>query len=129
MSQNGLGKLKEKLKLQEIYFFKELNIFRRRAMLEKIVTEGFDAACQGYNTSFKICGKQNKSGNICNSNPTEELEEKKVSFWKDVCYFAKVGLEISTTVHGPDHSETSNWRKRNEDPVKYHKEENKAHPF
>ena len=90
------------------------------------MTEGFHAACQGYNTSCKIWDKPNKSGNIFDSNPTEELveEEKKKSFWKDVCYFAKIGLEISTTVHGPDHSETVNWRKRNEDPVKCHREEN-----
>ena len=46
------------------YFFKELNIFRMRAILEKIVTEGFDAACLGYTTSRKICDKPNKSGNI-----------------------------------------------------------------
>ena len=94
------------------------------------MTEGFDAACQGYNTSCKICDKPNKSGNIFDSDPTEELEEseKKTGFWKDVCNFAKIGLEISTTVHGPDHSETAIWRKRNEDPVEYHKEENKAHP-
>ena len=63
---------------------------------------------------------------LYDSDPTEELvkEEKKSGFWKDVCNFAKIGLEISTTVHGPDHSETVNWRKRNEDPVKYHREEN-----
>ena len=94
------------------------------------MTEGFDAACQGYNTSCKICDKPKKSGNIYDIDPTEELEEeeKKTGFWKDVCNFAKVGLEISATVHGPEHSKTIEWRKREEDPVKYFKDENQADP-
>ena len=85
------------------------------------MTEGFHAACQGYTTSCKICDRPNKSENRYDRNPIKELEEKKTSFWKNVCHFAKIGLEISTTVHGPDHSETVNWRKHNEDPVKYHR--------
>ena len=71
---------------------------------------------QGYLT---MCGIEDSLKSSCTEIPRDLLEGKKTSFWKDICNFAKVGLEISTTVHGPQHSETVNWRKRKEDPVEF----------
>ena len=96
--------------LKELYkAAQDLKFFRRSEILTRIVEEGFNSACKAYLTK-----------NLA--------EEKKSAFWKDVCTFANDGLEISTTVHGPEHSKTIKWRKREEDPVKYFKDENQADP-
>ena len=95
---------------------KDLKFFRRREILHKIVGEGFEAACQGYLTMCEIEKKVNAIA------PPALVKAKKTVFWNNVCDFAKVGLEISTTVHGPEHSETIQWQKRKEDPVQYFKD-------
>ena len=73
-----------------------------------------------------MCGIEDSLKSSCTEIPRDLLEGKKTSFWKDICNFAKVGLEISTTVHGPQHSETVNWRKRKEDPVEFSKNKMKT---
>ena len=122
-SINNGNTWKELICLKELYkIAKGLKFFRRAEILEQIVEEGFDAACQGYLTMCEI-------GKTPNARSHRALvTEKKTNFWKDVCNFAKDGLEISTTVHGPEHSKTIEWRKREEDPVKYFKDENQADP-
>ena len=86
--------------LKELYkTAQDLKIFKRSEILKRIVEEGFNSACQGYLTKNLV-------------------EEKKSAFWKDICNFTNDGLEISTTIHGVDHSETIEWRERKEYPVK-----------
>jgi hypothetical protein len=101
---------------------KDLKIFRRKAILHKIVEEGYDAACQGYLTMCEIEKKVNSV------DPPAIVKAEKTVFWKDVCNFAKVGFEISATVHGSEHSEAIQWRKRKEDPVQYFKDDNQGDP-
>ena len=100
---------------------KDLRFFRRVEILNNIVEQGFDAACQGYLTWVKMEKLKNRF-------PREMLDGKKSMFWKDVDTFAKIGLEISTTVYGPEHSKCIEWRKRIEDPVQYFKDTNQGDP-
>ena len=108
----------EELKcLKELYkTAKDLKFFRRAEILEKIVGEGFDAACQGYLTMCGIEKKRNRKS------PLALVKEKKTGFWEDVCTFSNIGLQISTTVSGADHSETKEWGKRKESPVQFFEE-------
>ena len=86
--------------LKDLYkIAQDLKFFRRSEILTRIVEEGFNSACKGYLTKNLV-------------------EEKKSAFWKDICTFANDGLEISTTIHGADHSETIEWRERKEHSVK-----------
>ena len=96
---------------------KDLKCFRRVEILNQIVEQGFDAACQGYLTWLEM-----EKLTLANRIPKEMLDGKKSMFWKEVCTFAKVGLDISTTVYGPEHSKCIEWRKRIEDPVQYFKD-------
>ena len=66
-----------------------------------------------------MCGIEDSLKSSCTEIPRDLLEGKKASFWKDICNFAKVGVEISTTIHGSDHSETVDWRKRKENPIEF----------
>ena len=103
---------------------KDLRFFRRVEILKQIVEQGFDAACQGYLTFLEM-----EKLPLANRIPREMLDEKKSMFWREVGTFAKVGLEISTTVYGPEHSKCIEWRKRIEDPVQYFKDtSNKGDP-
>ena len=98
--QNNSDTSEEVKCLKELYkTAQDLKSFRRSEILTKIVEEGFHSACKGYLTK-----------NLA--------EEKKSAFWKDICTFANDGLEISTTIHGADHSETIEWRERKEHSVK-----------
>ena len=108
----------EELKcLKELYkTAKDLGIFRRVEILNEIVEEGFDAACQGYLTMCEIEKKPNRKS------PLALVTKKKTGFWEDVCTFSNIGLQISTTVSGADHSETKEWGKRKESPVQFFEE-------
>ena len=116
-SINNGNTWKELICLKELYkIAKGLKFFRRAEILEQIVEEGFDAACQGYLTMCEIEKKPNRKS------PLALVTKKKTGFWEDVCTFSNIGLQISTTVSGADHSETKEWGKRKESPVQFFEE-------
>ena len=82
---------------------KGLKIMKHWIILQVIVKEGFDAACQGYLTTI--------------------LKTKRDSFERNITSFANAGYCISFHVRGPEHSITKSWQKRKEDPVGFFKNE------
>lgn len=75
---------------------KEIGGIRIMYILDNIVSNGFDAACQGYLNSWK----------------------QNVKFYADIESFASLGLKLSKILYGSSHPETKLWEMKKENPLK-----------
>ena len=82
---------------------KEIKTFGRRVVLQDIVEEAFDVSAQG----------------AVSAQCSRNMKAAKIAWMKDVQMFANIGLEIAKTLNGEDHSITSEWRARSEDPISF----------
>ena len=83
---------------------REIKTFSRRTFLQVIVEEAFDVNAQG--AASAVYSRKDESSWV---------EEAKT--------FAEMGLQMSKTLYGVDHSETKKWEERYADPIKYFKKE------
>jgi len=74
---------------------KEIGGIRIMYILDNVVSNGFDAACQGYLNSWK----QNKK------------------FYGDIESFSSLGLKLSKILYGSSHPETKLWVLKKENPI------------
>ena len=102
--------LREEVECQkQIYrLAKRIKTMDRRRILDEIVERGFALSCSG------ALGEQN----------CKNRKEIKASWLKDAKMFANIGLDISKTLHGEDHSWTRRWQERDADPMKIFLREN-----
>ena len=83
---------------------REIKTFNRRIFLQAIVEEAFDVNAQGATSAA--------------------YSKKDESSWvQEANTFAEMGLQMSKTLNGVDHSETKKWEERYADPVKVFKKE------
>ena len=83
---------------------REIKTFSRRIFLQFIVEEAFDVNSQGAASAVH--------------------SRKDASSWvQEAKTFAEMGLQMSKTLNGVDHSETKKWEERRADPIKYFKKE------
>eukprot|EP00092_Neocalanus_flemingeri_P027959 GFUD01030354.1.p1 GENE.GFUD01030354.1~~GFUD01030354.1.p1 ORF type:complete len:379 (+),score=83.31 GFUD01030354.1:141-1139(+) len=75
---------------------KEIGGIRIMYILDNIVSNGFDAACQGYLNSWK----------------------QNMKFYSDLESFASLGLKLSKILYGSSHPETQLWEMKKENPIK-----------
>ena len=84
--------------LKEMYrLARKFKTISEGGLLYRVPEVAFELSCEGASKA-KAYGMK-----------TAEADWK-----KDAAMFAKVGLEIATTVFGAEHSETKDWRARNE---------------
>jgi len=75
---------------------KEIGGVRILYILDNIVSNGFDAACQGYLNSWK----------------------QNVKFLSDIENFASLGLKLCKILYGASHPETTLWEMKKDNPLK-----------
>ena len=72
--------------------------------MQVIVEEAFDVNSQG--AASAVYSRKDES-----------------SWVQEAKTFAELGLQMSKTLNGVDHSETKKWEERSADPIKYFKKE------
>ena len=95
--------------LKRVYnLAKKMKTLSRRRILEEIVLRGLESNCEGL------------LGELYSKN----RKDVKAAWMNEAKKFAVVGLDISKTLNGEEHTETKGWKERVADPIKFYLKKN-----